>query len=181
MPYKLRPAECPICRTEYMARATSRFCSKACSRRLTPEKFWQKVDRRGPDECWPWLGSTDACGYGRMKADGIRLAHRYAYRDARGALPDGAEICHRCDNPSCVNPAHLFVGTHRDNMVDAAEKGRMHRLKRGRAPITPEIVERIRAMYPGMSQQAIADAFGLSQTHVSRIVRREARRNHPSS
>lgn len=90
------------------------------------DRFWARVEKRGPDECWPWTGYRDAKGYGqialnRRTAEG---AHRVSWALARGEIPDGIHVLHRCDNPPCCNPAHLFLGTHADNMWDMKAKGR---------------------------------------------------------
>lgn len=90
------------------------------------ERFWSKVDRRGPDECWPWTACYSRNGYGWFGVNGKGwVATRMAWFLTHGSPPDGF-VCHRCDNPQCVNPAHLFVGSHTDNMRDAVAKGRMH-------------------------------------------------------
>lgn len=105
----------------------------------TAARFWSKVDRSaGPDGCWPYRGAL-VRGYGRFvlswdrPGNGARVkivrAHRYAFRLARGRDPlPGLDLCHRCDNRACCNPAHLWEGTRRDNMQDASRKGRLRRV-----------------------------------------------------
>lgn len=91
----------------------------------TEQRFWAKVDQRGPDECWPWKLSCDRYGYGAIRHAGKQTgAHRVAWEMANGRAPGGMCVCHRCDNRRCCNPAHLWLGTHRDNMIDCAAKGR---------------------------------------------------------
>jgi hypothetical protein len=96
-----------------------------------PDRFWPKVDKRGEDECWEWQGSRSR-GYGRILIGGAKgrpyQAHRIAWELTVGhRLPDSIMVLHRCDNPPCVNPAHLFLGTQLDNMRDCAAKGRTRR------------------------------------------------------
>jgi hypothetical protein len=98
---------------------------------LTPrqvENFWKKVDQSGgPDGCWPWLASFGTGGYGKFGVGTQQTegAHRVAYLLAHGDIPDDLPcILHRCDNRPCVNPAHLFAGTKRDNTHDMFTKGR---------------------------------------------------------
>lgn len=101
----------------------------APARASLEERFWQRVDKRAPDECWEWIAGRTKAGYGYITA-GPRgsqrhvYAHRLSYELAHGPIPDGKHVCHRCDNPPCCNPAHLRLGTHADNMADMKAKGR---------------------------------------------------------
>jgi hypothetical protein len=126
--------------------------------------------------CWLWCGCVNRSGYGVVRWHGhARLAHRVSYEQAHGAPPSRDKmVCHSCDNPACVNPAHLFVGTAADNSADMARKGRSRNAVRlgpdhHLAKLTPDRVRAIRA--DARQQDLIAADHGVSQVTVSRIKR----------
>jgi hypothetical protein len=122
--------------------------------------------------CWNWRRSVNKrFGYGQMW-DGKRYmrAHRFSWERSRGPIPDALSVLHRCDNRRCVNPDHLFLGTHAVNTQDMMSKGRG---KNGTTKIRAEDVAKIREMYVDAPQALIATTFGISQTQVSRIVNRK--------
>lgn len=130
-------------------------------------------------ECQVFDGRLDKRGYGRVGRNAF--AHRLAWALHNGADPTGLHVCHKCDNPPCVNPEHLFLGTHDDNMRDMVAKGRA-RSPSGPAnhmyKLTSQQVAEIREMRArGMTQQSIADTFGISQSYVSAVCLRQVRRD----
>lgn len=93
-----------------------------------PETFWSKVIKT--ESCWRWTGARNKRGYGLFNICGkLQSAHRLAWSEIHGAIGAGLYICHKCDNPSCVNPDHLFAGSARENQVDSSLKGRTARQK----------------------------------------------------
>jgi len=112
-------------------------------RRSGAERFWAKVDRSDGDAgCWWWLGGGTTSGHGMFSHNYRSVpAHRFAYALTFGAIPAGLVICHHCDNPRCVNPAHLFLGTYADNMQDKLKKGLHHT-----RPGTSRMFEKLQAL-----------------------------------
>lgn len=143
--------------------------------RTTEQRFWDKVKKT--DGCWEWKGSHSK-GYGQIAIGGGRsmLVHRFSYWLHNGDIPKGEGwhgvcVCHRCDNRSCVNPAHLFLGTHDDNMKDARRKGKFSKQENGRSKHTLENVEAIKRMYGSgkYSQRELGAIFGVTHTNVYAI------------
>lgn len=199
---------CQVCSKEIVVKykttradkARRKYCSMACmaigsrgkprKRKKQPieKRFWSKVDVRSDDECWLWTGVKADFGYGHLKREvGFWKAHRLSWTLHYGPIPDGLCVCHKCDNPPCVNPKHLFLGTQADNSRDMWRKGRA-KVKggfshinakgehNGRAKIKDCQVQEIRNLYKsGKSQQSIANLYGVGQTQISRIVRGEQR------
>jgi len=162
-----------------------RFCEEMG---INVVRFVSKVVTGKEDECWPFVGSVDKCGYGRfhtsLTSGSQILAHRAAFAIEHGYLPEA--VCHHCDNPPCCNPAHLFGGTQMDNNRDMAAKGRnkVPRLAaRGErhhsAKITNSDASAIRIAYAqgGITQYALAGMYGVSQRTIAKIVTRVSFQN----
>jgi hypothetical protein len=125
-----------------------------------------------PSGCWEWSGSYASNGrYGSLQWNGEPWsAHRAAYSVAKGPIPQGMSVCHRCDNTKCINPDHLFLGTQRENMRDAASKGRTARGEKCRSAITQATALEIKgALQSGEPQAAIARRLGVKPKLVNHI------------
>jgi hypothetical protein len=139
------------------------------------ERFWQRVFKT--DSCWLWTLIPSAKGYGRWTVEGRKVfTHRYAWTITNGPIPDFLRVLHTCDNPPCVNPDHLWLGTDADNGRDKKEKGRAAKGENnGRAKITIEIVDLIRSQYKtgNYSHRSLAKKYSLSKTEIGHIIREE--------
>ena len=145
-------------------------------RRVGPspeQRFWEKVFVQSEDECWEWqAGGGD---YGRIQIDGRGAsAHRFSYEIHNGPIPEGMFVCHACDNPGCVNPGHLFLGTQADNMADKVNKGRQASGPRnGNSKLTWDDIENIRANAMNLTLVELGELFGVSHENISFILRGE--------
>jgi hypothetical protein len=164
------------------------------------ERFWSRVDRSaGPEACWPWTGSKASHGYGTLTIARVSwTSHRAAWVIEKGLIPDGRFVCHRCDNRLCCNPAHLFLGTHTDNMQDMVSKGRhgstihpenrprgaahfarrrpdlvLRGARHGQAKLDNSKVRNIRELLEKSSDRIVARIVGVSRTTVRAIRRGE--------
>lgn len=150
--------------------------------------FWSHVLVRGEDECWPWLNYKNKDGYGRCRRKGtLYLAHRIAYSLTFGGIELAAPkdlknsdqfVLHSCDNPSCCNPKHLYLGTQKQNTQDCIAKNRRANIFGEANPaalFTEEEIKEIKlryttAPYPGISQATLAENYGVSRMCINRIL-----------
>lgn len=181
---------CPKCKTEFKSfHVNQRHCSAECGKLRTPEeRFWEKVDKNGPNGCWNWLAALSK-GYGVFRVNGKNvIATRYAWFLIKGeSLPTELNLCHDCpggDNPRCVNPDHLFVGTDKDNVHDMMRKGKMRARgeSSGQARVKNDQVIAIRLLYVRnfFGYYRLARLFKISQGEVARIVSGDAWSHLPS-
>lgn len=155
---------------------------------LTPEeRFWEKVDKRGDDECWPWMASCSAFGHGQFTSFyplyKERLSHRIAWVMVNGPIPKGLCALHECDNPPCCNPRHLFLGTKADNTQDMMKKGR-HIAPRGEGQPThkyseQQVLEMLQKHNGGISRKELSRQYGISSQQLSLILTNKAWRHLP--
>jgi hypothetical protein len=138
----------------------------------TKERFYSKFNVNEDNGCWEWIANKLPKGYGRFKEnDTSKVAHRVSYEMHIGHIKEGMIICHHCDNPPCVNPFHLFMGTHKDNVIDKKSKGRdIIGEKNGRSKLTEKDIPVIRRLLASKIRQVdIAKQFGLANRTISAI------------
>ena len=133
-----------------------------------PARFWAKV-AIDPAGCWLWTSQRNLAGYATFHVTGAgkRLAHRFLWESLFGPVPGGRVLCHRCDVRACVNPDHLYVGTHKQNAKDCSARGRAAGSGRGKNKLTPDLVRLIRRRAAeGVRREAIAKEVGVSPRNV---------------
>jgi hypothetical protein len=187
--------KCPKCGKEFTKIKRQIYCSEKCCdirwstienrSRTLQDRFWEKVEILGNDDCWLWKAGINRKykGYGRFWINGSHVvAHRVSWIFTYGPIENGLECLHKCDNPRCVNPNHLFLGTHMDNMVDMVNKKRYVSYpgeRCGKAKLKTEDVRNIRITYcaGNVSTYELARKFHVSQHTISSILHRQTWRH----
>ncbi len=143
MTTKQRTKKCKKCGNDFLEKpresnlqwSKREYCSMSCNNNSTARvtSIFERLERFQVkcDGCWKWSGAKDQHGYGKIgnragRAGSPERAHRVSYEKEYGSIPKGLSVCHKCDNPECTNPEHLFVGTHKENMQDCGRKGRVN-------------------------------------------------------
>ncbi len=145
------------------------------------DRFWGKVQFK-ENGCWEWIASKSNTGYGRFRLNGkLHLPHRLVYQWVNGPIPNSLLVCHKCDNPSCVNPSHLFKGTKSQNMLDASRKNRIFRGGRpekrigntnGQTKIKDCEIKQVKDLYEyGFTGTEIAKMFEISHSQIYKILK----------
>ncbi len=158
-----------------------RFCSPACGykNKTSPliDRFFLHVGKKQPNGCIPWIAFKDGNGYGLISIGSHRsiVASRASYILFVGDIPNGLHVLHRCDNPSCVNPTHLFLGTNLDNIKDKISKNRQTKgsLIVG-SKLNEDSARKIRHLYSlgGTSYMKLADQFGVTGSNIQAVIER---------
>ena len=135
-------------------------------------KFWAKVQRGQLEQCWPWMGAKTRGGYGEINSDGSMFrAHRVAYELFYGLIPSHMSVLHRCDNPGCVNPMHLFLGTNQDNMRDCLSKGRWGTRHPGKKLNRKKALLIKKLSLQGLTRDRLAELCGVDEATVRAVLK----------
>jgi len=178
--------QCEKCKTPFPYKKhpsiRTRFCSKkcwtSCHCRPYQERFWQFVHKT--NKCWNWVGAKDTNGYGRFVAPPgiagtgrVAMAHRISWVIHHGSIPTGLSVLHKCDNPPCVNPQHLFSGTLKDNSQDMLHKGRAAvGMRHALTKIDTKAVKEIRRLHKlRVPLKTIAKKYSIHPVYVCHIVK----------
>ena len=187
---------CQLCGKEYIVKSCdqkgTKYCSRKCANtaisrknaKIKKEKYSSKeylmskiqIDKK--TGCWNWKGSRHKQGYGTKAFAGKRIkTHRLFYEIFIGKIPERICVCHKCDNPPCCNPDHLFIGTYKDNMQDMIKKNRSNFLvgeKCKRASFKNEDILEIRRLYPSVTQAELARRYKRSEGAIASIIHRRS-------
>lgn len=139
------------------------------------KRFWSRVDIKADKYCWNWVGHKQKFGHGYIVLNGkYWIASRLSWLLCHGKLSNNLCVCHKCDNPSCVNPKHLFLGTQIDNLKDRDNKGRTARgTTQHSSKLTVEDIKTIRRIKEWWTQDTLSQIFGVSQNAISRIIHKK--------
>lgn len=157
---KVKQYLCETCNSLCYKKYAKAFCSDLC-------RFISYVEIQ--DDCWLWIGPVNSKGYGKLcfRENKTDAAHRVSFKIFNGPIDEGLFVCHSCDAPACVNPDHLWLGTHKDNMMDMMEKERHY------SKLKPMDIFKIRKLWEsGYTQQKIMELFEISSSQISNIVAR---------
>jgi len=139
------------------------------------ERFFEKVDKSG--ECWEWTAYKGKSGYGAFWLNNTdKRAHRVSWVLHKGVIPKGQLVLHKCDNPGCVNPDHLFLGTTQDNINDKVAKGRQYQPRGSEVAncrLTEQEVREVRDLKGWITNRKIAGLYGIDNSHVGKIQKRK--------
>ena len=138
----------------------------------TFEDVWKYINKGSLNDCWEWIKSLNTGGYGKIKINGKTYrSHRIVYELTFGKIPDGLLVCHKCDNPPCCRPSHLFLGSHSDNRKDAQNKNRVAYGERCLlSKLTKKDVQKMRKVSSGKSLRELATMFGTCRSNVHAII-----------